>query len=134
MYIKRAILKYGKENFNVETIEDCDASMLDERERYYIKLYNSFEDGYNGTIGGQDGRKPLQTPKGDQEKVVELYEYGFSLRAIGKEFHIDHATVKGILVHNGIAIRKTRSYKLSTKDRENIIFSIAAGDERSEIL
>lgn len=59
MYIKRAILKYGKENFTIEVLEDCDVTILNEREKYYINLYNSYKEGYNCTEGGQKGAKPL---------------------------------------------------------------------------
>jgi len=34
LYIKRAIKKYGKENFVRETIEICSSEILDEREHY----------------------------------------------------------------------------------------------------
>lgn len=48
-----AILKYGKEVFNVELIKTAytykEASYL---ERFYIKKYDSFEQGYNGDLGG----------------------------------------------------------------------------------
>ena len=52
MAIKRAILKYGKENFTIRELEKCEISKLNEREKYYISLYNSYNDGYNNTIGG----------------------------------------------------------------------------------
>lgn len=51
--IKRAILKYGKENFKKEILDFCkDKIQLDEREKYWIKTFNSVEDGYNISEGG----------------------------------------------------------------------------------
>lgn len=47
-----AIKKYGIENFTFEIIELCDAKELDEKERYWISHYNSFNNGYNRTPGG----------------------------------------------------------------------------------
>lgn len=51
--IHNAIKKYGLENFNFEIIEECSLEELDEKEIFWIKYYNSFEDGYNLTLGGQ---------------------------------------------------------------------------------
>lgn len=48
----RAMRKYGIRNFNFEMIEECAPQFLNEREQYWIKYYNSFEDGYNLTVGG----------------------------------------------------------------------------------
>lgn len=52
MVIKRAIHKYGKENFVIKLLEECDRALLNEREKYWIQYYNSFENGYNSTLGG----------------------------------------------------------------------------------
>ena len=49
--------KYGVDNFKSEVIEYWDISKLDEKEKKYIKLYNSIETGYNTRIGGYEGRK-----------------------------------------------------------------------------
>lgn len=43
----RAIRKYGLENFEFSVIEECDESILTEREIYWTKYYNSVQDGYN---------------------------------------------------------------------------------------
>lgn len=41
-------------DFNFEIIEYCSENLLDEREQYYIKKFNSIApNGYNHTIGGQ---------------------------------------------------------------------------------
>lgn len=51
------IRKYDLENFDFKVIEECDVDLLDERERYWIKYYNSFFNGYNQTFGGEGGCK-----------------------------------------------------------------------------
>lgn len=51
----RALRKYGFENFTYEIIEEDDTydpDTLDEREIYWIKYYDSYNNGYNSTIGG----------------------------------------------------------------------------------
>lgn len=55
---KKAIRKYGENNFTIEVIDEAeDLDTLKEKEKYWIKYYNTFildEDswGYNGTKGG----------------------------------------------------------------------------------
>lgn len=52
--LQRAWNKYGKKNFSFEIIEECDSSNVDERERYWIKFYNSNNPnyGFNMESGG----------------------------------------------------------------------------------
>jgi group I intron endonuclease len=56
--VKRAIKKYGKENFKKEILEHCaDLQKLNEQEIYWIKKFNSTDPiiGYNITMGGEGG-------------------------------------------------------------------------------
>lgn len=120
MLIKRAIFKYGKEHFTISILEKCEESKLDEREVYYIKLYNSYLSGYNMTKGGQEGTKPLKLLNVEKE-IISLYKEGFSLREIAKEYNVDKCTIKHILEINNIKIRKVRTYKYTRKDKMNIL-------------
>lgn len=54
MYIKRAIHKYGKDKFHIHLIEECPIDKLNDREKYWINYYDSYNTGYNLTLGGQD--------------------------------------------------------------------------------
>lgn len=54
--IKHAIKKYGKENFTVEIVEECeDLQSLNEKEKYWIEFYNARDGsiGYNISAGGE---------------------------------------------------------------------------------
>lgn len=55
--IHQAIRKYGFENFEVTILEELpnDKTLLNQREMYWIKFYNTYVDGYNETIGGEPG-------------------------------------------------------------------------------
>jgi len=52
-----AIRKYGKDNFIWEILEKEIESFdkLKEREIYYIKLFDTYNKGYNSTLGGDGG-------------------------------------------------------------------------------
>lgn len=124
MAIKKAILKYGKNNFQfevIETIENCTKELLDNREIYWISYYNSYESGYNCTKGGSSGAKPLKISIEKQKDIINIYREGFSLRDIAKEYNVDKATIKHILELNNIKLRTTRTYKYSQDDRDKII-------------
>jgi group I intron endonuclease len=51
-----AIRKYGKTNFIYGIVEECDFSIINEREMYWINFYDTFENGYNSDTGGLNGR------------------------------------------------------------------------------
>lgn len=50
-----AFRKYGLENFKFEILELCSIENLNEKEIHYIKLFDSFNNGYNSTPGGSFG-------------------------------------------------------------------------------
>lgn len=55
-YFHYALKKYGFENFKWETVEDkILKEKLNEKEKHYINEYNTFENGYNLTTGGEGG-------------------------------------------------------------------------------
>lgn len=47
----KAIQKYGLQNFTFELICECPKEQLNEKENYFIELYQSNLYGYNGNIG-----------------------------------------------------------------------------------
>ena len=49
----KAMLKDGVTNFTFELLEQCDRQLLNEKERFYINLYQAYEFGYNSTTGNK---------------------------------------------------------------------------------
>lgn len=47
----------GSENFSVEILEECPTVELNRREQFYIKKYNSVENGYNCNYGTNKDKK-----------------------------------------------------------------------------
>lgn len=62
-----AINKYGPENFFVETLEECDDSILSDRETHWIEQLGTYRNGYNATLGG-DGKSYI-----DYEEIESIY-------------------------------------------------------------
>ena len=48
----QAMRKYGFDNFEFLIIEECKNDELEEKEKYYIELFNTVQDGYNEALGG----------------------------------------------------------------------------------
>lgn len=104
--INLAIQKYGIEHFWIEQIEECDNSLLDERERFWILQYNSFSNGYNATSGGQDNQK-VETNR--VQEVLDLWNAGLTVNRIVKETKLNVETVRGYLNKNGIDHQQIKS-------------------------
>lgn len=132
MAIHKAIFKYGKSNFILEVIEEIDSINLNDREKYWIEYYDTYNNGYNSTLGGQNGFKPFKNL--NIESIIEYYSKGKSLRFIGKLFNVDKQTIKDLLIRNNVTLRTTRTYKLSQYDRENIIKDINSGLDRKILI
>ena len=73
--LHNAIIKYGKENFIVELVEEVPVEKLNEREIYWISYYKSTDKkfGYNILLGGNLGRRGFsKLSKEDIDKLIEL--------------------------------------------------------------
>ena len=71
-----AMRKYGYEHFSIQQLEECPISILSKKEIYWIKYYDSFNNGYNLTPGG-DG-KPLY----DYEFIYKKFKEGLTQKEI----------------------------------------------------
>lgn len=52
-YLHNCMRKYGKDNFEYEIIEECNQDIINEREKYWIQHYDSYNNGLNLTLGGE---------------------------------------------------------------------------------
>lgn len=85
----------GIENFIFEIIEECplEQEKLDERERHWIEYYNSYEEGYNSTRGGQNENSWIYNP----ELIRQLWDEGYCTSQIVKIVGCGHTTVQNRL-------------------------------------
>ena len=81
-YIKRAIKKYGKNNFIKEIVEECTSqSQLNAREQYWIEKLDSVNPdiGYNLQYGGLGGKHTIQS-----KKIMSVLQQGSNNNFYGK--------------------------------------------------
>lgn len=108
-HLQYAFNKYGKENFLFEILERCEESELDDREIYYINLYNSTNCicGYNirdggakGSFGDETKEKLMRKKMGIPENIVfeikrELAE-GKTRIEVKNKYNITQAAIDSI--------------------------------------
>lgn len=113
--IKNAITKYGKDNFKIEEIECCDNSISNEREIFYINYYDSINNGYNLTTGG-DGASLGDINVSKRPEVREKLKYSF----LGKR-HTDETKKKISEKLKGVKLKEETKKKISEslKGHEN---------------
>lgn len=91
-----AMNKYGIEHFHIETIEECSIENLNEREMYWVAYYDSYENGYNATRGG-DGKCYI-----DSQEILVLWEQGKNCKEIANITGYCSETVAAHLKGNGV--------------------------------
>lgn len=67
-----AFRKYGLDNFTFEVIEECDKNQLNEREIYWINYYNTYYDGYNETLGGENAITTSKIAEEDLDEIIQM--------------------------------------------------------------
>lgn len=93
----RAIRKYKIENFNFEVLEECSDDSRSIREQYWIKYLDTYNQGYNATIGGENGHQIY-----DYDSIVKKYLELKSISATAKFFNCKRDTVRNILIKEKI--------------------------------
>lgn len=117
-HFHNAINKYGENAFKVEILEACNFDKLDSREIFYIAKYNSFEEGYNTTLGGGGKRVPDVYNK--YEEIKDLYLSGFSSNWIAEKFEVDKTTIIKILKGLCVKIRNNQ-FKINRYELDRMI-------------
>lgn len=71
IYFHSALRKYGVDNFNWDVIEECNnIDDLNRLEIYYIGYYDTYNNGYNLTMGG-DGSVGYELTESHKQKISE---------------------------------------------------------------
>ena len=99
-----AILKYGKDNFNFLILEIVPIHQVSAKEKEYIAFFNSKEDGYNATIGGEGKGGQI-----DIKEVERLFKEKMLIKDIARKMNCDRGTVSNILAELGTNPRDNRT-------------------------
>lgn len=134
--LHKALKKFGKNNFSVETVERISEDEWAEKEQYYIEFYNSLvPNGYNIIPGGN--KPPLKdrekNPKAKltNEKILELYSdlesYDLDIGQIAVKYGISQSQAERI--NSGAFWRQEeRDYPIRKLKRDQYIISCIIED------
>lgn len=93
-----AFEKYGIEQFDFSIVEECSPQKLNEREIYWISYYDSYNNGYNQTTGGDGSSNAVV--KLTSEDVYIIYDLlensNLSQQEIAKKFDVGEDTISEI--------------------------------------
>ena len=96
--------------------------MLDEREKYWIRCYDSYNQGYNSTIGGRE----IALYDFDEDQIIQDYYRLKTARKVALKYGVDHNTIDRILNEHGIKRYSQRIYNgqniLAQKDDTTLHF------------
>lgn len=90
--IHKAIFLYGKDNFSFEVLEECKKEELNDRERYWIHFYDTYNNGYNLTLGGGQGISPI-----DKDAIYEDYLRTNNMATTAKNCKCHVSSVREVL-------------------------------------
>lgn len=108
----KAFKKYGIENFEFEVIEDKTPD-YNEREKYWIKYYDSYNNGYNETLGGDEPPKNIGI---NSPFVAHTEEQVHEVKRLLKETKIPYKEISEKLNYDVSTIKKINSGKLWRDD------------------
>lgn len=91
------IRELGEDNFSFEILEECEKDQLDSKEDYYIRFYNTIDNGYNIIGGGQnnvgESNSNAKLTENEVYAIREAYKNHESPREIYKNYS-DKVTFK----------------------------------------
>ena len=122
--LQNAFNFYGENNFVIEKIkfDNISKTELDEQEKFYIKKYNSYEDGYNLTEGGTGGDT---RSKLNFEQYCFLYfgnnKYKGMTNRSSKYIGVDSSCVSALTKGKSYDAFREKALLLSEKEKEEYI-------------
>lgn len=123
--IHLAMQKYGAFNFTFQVLEFCSEDQLDERERYWTRCYDSYNNGYNETEGGQltfaqKGEKHSQAKLNQKEvdEIKQCLRNGKNLEEISISFPKVSKSTLSMINQGKIWIEENEKYPIADLSHE----------------
>ena len=100
--LHKAFRKYGIDKFNIKLVDECDTSLLNEKEQYWIQYYDTINQGYNTGVRIEPPViEKKEEPIIPKERKLRTEPWGFLLenkRGNGSHFAI---TIEGTNIETG---------------------------------
>lgn len=133
--------KYGIDNFTFSVVEQCAKEELDEKECYWIAYYDSYNNGYNSTIGGLTPQPRYKLNDTQIQNIYnELQADELSMKEIANKYNISIRTLYYINIGESYyndtliyPIRARKSWKIKNVDIKNSYQCIDCGKAISKI-
>lgn len=95
--LHKAMRKYGYDAFELELLEECDYSKLNNREQYWVKQYDSRKNGYNQTDGGYQSIRHIKLTEEQVSEIKKLlHENNLTNAELSIKFNISKDMVHRI--------------------------------------
>jgi group I intron endonuclease len=141
LLLNRAYNKYGKDYFKQEIVEYCNVDELNDKEKLYIKQYNTkFPHGYNLTEGG-DGMKGYKYNNNQKQNISNAKngqkypkEHGEKIRQAKLGKKRDPETINKIIQTKASKHNIKIDLSLKNQSRSNSQKTILQYDLQSNIL
>ena len=93
--IHKAMRKYGLEHFQVKKLEECNYEEASNKEKYWIAYYDSYNNGYNETLGGEGNLKY------DYNLIYQMFSSGLTQKEIAEKIGCEkHTITRALRTHN----------------------------------
>lgn len=135
----RKLREYGLENFKFEILEEIDTTntdLVDEKEKYWIEVKQSFvktEKGYNLTYGGQNGGRRSVDLEIIKEIHKILLETKIPMRELSEKYKLAAATI--VNINHGLYFKQDginypiRKYKIADDIKQSVAYALTNTNE-----
>ena len=127
-YFHSMLRHYGFHNFSFEVLEECEKELLDEKEQYYIHLFETlYPDGYNKTKGGNSYTRCKLSNEVLRNIIKDLKDSKLTEIEIAEKYSLHLNTISQINI-GGSWYDKNRSYPIR-KRNSSVYFCSECGKQ-----